>query len=165
MGNSNDHYVQAAYMGLWSVNGHHNRKGKVHWMDKDSPTADWKGPTAIGKLLAEKGHDELSRDETRALSKLLGVAVTSDSWEADVVQRVEQAGYPRLTELANSGTDGQFSPEPELFSWILLQMVRTPAGRKLFNQSAESQLKLAGHPLLRELLSGNGAAVLYLAFN
>lgn len=45
MANSKDHYVQAAYMGLWSVHGPQNRKGRVQWMDKDSAATGWRGPT------------------------------------------------------------------------------------------------------------------------
>ena len=102
-----DHFVQAAYLGAWSVTSNRDRHGKIYFFDKENPERGWR-KTGVETAAAKKGLDLLSREE----AKHLGVKI--DALESAFIGPIESSPITQLS-LASpaSGLPAVVSTMPE----------------------------------------------------
>ena len=63
-----DHYVQAAYLALWSEDIQAGHRGQIFFFDKRQPTLGWRR-SSIGNLAKEQGFDQLSAEGEGAMTR------------------------------------------------------------------------------------------------
>jgi hypothetical protein len=137
----NDHFVQAAYLGMWSNNGRKGRRGDIYVLDKEDPRGGWR-KEKIEYIASRPNFDCLGEVEAAELN------VTTEFLDKNIIGPIESKGIHTLRCLVDNGKYiNQRRDFKDLLKWVMLQLVRTPKGKE---NLSEQIWKLTKSPVSKE---------------